>query len=168
MMGRRPAYSAEFAPDTLQLLSPIRPIDDITREWAWGGSTARGIKVAVIDSGIDAAHPAVAGPISGYASISEGPNGLIYDTMPHGDACGHGTACAGIIRSMAPDCDLYSVKVLGAALMGRSIVFAAGLRWAIANGMHVCNLSLGTICKIHNSSTTIRGRPSNMVHAGSM
>jgi subtilisin family serine protease len=131
----------------LQLLSPIRPIDDITREWAWGGSTAKGVKVAVIDSGIDAAHPAVAGPINGYVAISEGPDGLIYDTTPHGDACGHGTACAGIIRSMAHDCDLYSVKVLGAGLMGSGIVFAAGLRWAIENGMQVCNLSLGTTRK---------------------
>ena len=43
-----------------------------------------------------------------------------------------------------PGCELYSVKVLGARRRGRGLVFAAGLRWAIDNGMHVCNLSLGT------------------------
>jgi subtilisin family serine protease len=102
--------------------------------------------VAVIDSGIDADHPAVGG-VNGYVAISEGPSGMVYDTAPHQDAYGHGTACAGIIRALAPACELYSVKVLGAGLTGRGMVFAAGLRWAIENGMHICNLSLGTTKK---------------------
>jgi subtilisin family serine protease len=105
------------------------------------------VKVAVIDSGIDAQHPAVGGPLSGYVSISEGPAGLVYDTAPHTDVYGHGTACAGIIRSFAPECELYSVRVLGPLLAGRGVVFAAGLRWAIENGMDICNLSLGTTKK---------------------
>nr|MDQ2731664.1 S8 family serine peptidase [Armatimonadota bacterium] len=62
----------------------------------------------------------------------------------HEDRVGHGTGCAGIIRSLAPKCELYSVRVLGYGLIGRGTVFAAGLRWAIENGMNVCNLSLGT------------------------
>ena len=69
---------------------------------------------------------------------------LVYDTEPHEDSFGHGTACAGVIRSIAPACELYSVKVLGGKNSGKGRVFAAGLRWAIDNGMHVCNLSLGT------------------------
>lgn len=142
----RPAWAWQFTPDALQALARIPPLEDITPDWAWGGSTGKGIKVAVIDSGIDAAHPAV-GRVSGYVAITEGPEGLIFDTEPHDDAYGHGTACAGIIRSIAPDCDLYSVKVLGPALSGRGVVFAAGLRWAIENGMQVCNLSLGTTKK---------------------
>jgi subtilisin family serine protease len=144
MMERRPAWSAPFDAETLQEIDPIRPLDDITPEWAWGGSTGQGVKVAVIDSGIDAAHPAIDGRVAGYVSIHQGPDGLIYDTTPHEDAYGHGNACAGIIRTVAPDCDLYSIKVLGPALTGRGIVFAAGLRWAIENGMQVCNMSLGT------------------------
>lgn len=140
----RPAYSDAFEPQAIRQLPPTLPIDGITPEWAWGESTGRGVKVAVIDSGIDAAHPAVGGEVSGYVAIREGTNGLEYDTVPHEDVFGHGTACAGIIRSLAPECDLYSVRVLGAALSGRAVVFAAGLRWAIEHGMHVCNLSLGT------------------------
>jgi subtilisin family serine protease len=144
MMGwRRPAWSSDFAPDALQTLRAIQPIDDIDREWAWGGSTGRGVKVAVIDSGVDAAHPAV-GQVEGYVTINEGPDGLVYDTEPHEDVFGHGTACAGIIRAFAPECEIYSVRVLGPRLSGRGIIFAAGLRWAIENGMHVCNLSLST------------------------
>jgi subtilisin family serine protease len=130
--------------DAVQALEAVQPLDDITREWAWGESTGKGVKVAIIDSGIEAEHPAIEGRVSGYVSIREGPDGLIYDTEPHKDVFGHGTACGGIIRSLAPECELYSVKVLGPMLSGRGSVFAAGLRWAIENGMHVCNLSLST------------------------
>lgn len=147
MTNLRPAWASQFAPDALQTLSPVPPIDDITPEWAWDGSTGKGIKVAVIDSGIDADHPAIGGKVNGYVSITEGPDGLVYDTVPHGDVYGHGTACAGIIRSIAPDCDLYSIRVLGPALTGRGAIFVAGLRWAIEQGMRVCNLSLGTTKK---------------------
>ena len=139
----RPAWSSAFTPDTLQSIRPIPPIDNIDREWAWGGSTGKGVKVAVIDSGVDADHPAV-DRVDGYVAIREGPTGLIYDTEPHEDVYGHGNACAGIIRALAPDCEIYSVRVLGPRLSGRGIVFAAGLRWAIENGMQVCNLSLST------------------------
>jgi subtilisin family serine protease len=115
----------------------------ITAEWAWGGSTGAGVKVAVIDSGVDASHPAV-GSVQGYVGVDLDGARPIYQTEVHADSYGHGTACAGIIRSIAPDVELYSVKVLGGALSGQGMVFAAGLRWAIENGMQVCNLSLGT------------------------
>ena len=143
-MDRRPAYSSAFAPDVVPVVRPIAPIDSLDREWAGGGSTGKDVRVAVIDSGVDAAHPAVAGRVEGYVAIGDGPNGPVFDTAPHEDAYGHGTACAGIIRSLAPECEIYSVKVLGGFLTGKGIVFAAGLRWAIENGMHVCNLSLST------------------------
>lgn len=144
--AERPAWSAQFAADALQPLTPILPIDEITPDWAWGESTGRGVKVAVIDSGIDADHPAVSG-VQGYVAISEGEQQLVYNSEPHTDAYGHGTACAGIIRAVAPECELYSVKVLGARLTGRGIVFAAGIRWALENGMHVCNVSMGSTKK---------------------
>ena len=147
MSGQRPAWSGQFTSEALQTLLPIQHLDEITAEWAWGGSTGKGIKVAVLDSGIEASHPALGGPINGYVGITEGPAGFEYNNEPHEDSYGHGTACAGIIRSLAPDCEIYSVKVLGAGLLGRGNIFAAGLRWAIDNGMHVCNLSLGTTKK---------------------
>jgi subtilisin family serine protease len=102
------------------------------------------VRVAIIDSGVDANHPTV-GSVSGYVAISAAQDGqLTFDESPHADGYGHGTACAGIIRRLAPECELYSVRVLGEDLTGRGAIFAAGLRWAIENGMHVCNLSLST------------------------
>lgn len=143
-MSRRPAYSSAFQSDALQYVSPLLPLESISREWAWGGATGKGVKVAVIDSGVDADHPSLDGKVDGYVSIGRSLDGLVYDTAPHRDVYGHGTACAGIIRSLAPECEIYSVRVLGPALSGNGHVFAAGLRWAIDNGMNVCNLSLGT------------------------
>jgi subtilisin family serine protease len=146
-VDERPAWSAQFAADTIKTLAPIPPLDEITPEWAWGRSGGEGVKVAVIDSGIDAEHPAVGGRVSGYVAITDGPLGLLHDEGPHGDSYGHGTACAGIIRTIAPGCELYSVKVLGSRLTGRGTTFAAGIEWAVENGMDVCNVSMGTTKK---------------------
>jgi subtilisin len=136
----RPAWAFEAA--SVPPIAAIPNVDDVTADWAWGGSTGSGVKVAVIDSGIEAAHPAVGG-VDGYVSI-EGPDGRVVSEEPHDDLFGHGTACAGIIRSLAPECELHSIRVLGPNLTGRGPVFARGLRWAVENGMEVCNLSLGS------------------------
>jgi subtilisin len=143
-MSARPAWSAPFAPESLKSITGGLPIEAVTPEWAWGASTGAGVKVAVIDSGIDADHPQIEGRVSGYVAIVEQDGKIVLDEAPHGDLYGHGTACAGIIRSLSPDCELYSVRVLGKLLMGRASVLAAGPRWAIDNGMQVCNMSLGT------------------------
>ena len=67
----------------------------------------------------------------------------MFENEP-GDVNGHGTACASVIRSIAPDCELYSVRVLSARGTTRGYVFAAGIEWAIDHGMHVVNLSLSS------------------------
>ena len=105
-------------------------------------------RVAVVDSGIEADHPAVGGQVRGgviveYDARIETQIRFVEDTQPR-DMFGHGTACAGIIHSLAPKAELYSVRVLGRDLTGKALQFAGGLRWAIENGMHVVNLSLST------------------------
>jgi subtilisin family serine protease len=117
----------------------------LTREAAFGGSTGKGVRVAIVDSGIDDDHPAVGGAVRGWVEPVVAEDGAVtYRTERHGDAFGHGTACAGIVHRIAPDAELYSVRVLGPRLGGKGPVFAAGLRWAMESGMHVVNLSLGT------------------------
>jgi subtilisin len=61
-----------------------------------------------------------------------------------GDLCGHGTACAGIVRSIAPDCEIVSVRVLGAGYTGSGPVLMAGLEWAVDNEFDLINMSLST------------------------
>jgi subtilisin family serine protease len=141
----KPAWSWQFDPAVLPAAGQPLP-GRITREWAWGGGTGAGVKVAVVDSGVDARHPAV-GAVAGGAVIEADPDaeGAVRVVEgPHADLFGHGTACAGIIRQLAPECEIYSVRVLGERLTGKGLIFAAGLRWAIDHGMDVVNLSLST------------------------
>jgi len=144
----RPAWSSQFEASALRELTAVGPMGKITREWAWGGSTGRGVRVAIVDSGIEADHPAVGGQMRGGIIVSyDGRTKTkvrIEDDNEKRDLFGHGTACAGIIHSLAPEAELYSVRVLGRDLTGRALQFAGGLRWAIENGMQVINLSLST------------------------
>jgi subtilisin family serine protease len=117
---------------------------EVTREWAWGSSGGRGVRVCILDSGIEPDHPSV-GPVAGAVAVFRGEDGEIkIEPDEEGDLCGHGTACAGIVRALAPECELYSVRVLGAGYTGSGPVLIAGLRYAIENGFDVVNMSLST------------------------
>jgi subtilisin family serine protease len=140
------AWSDAFAPERLARVQPLPLPEPITRDWAWGDSTGAGVTVAVVDSGVETGHPAV-GDIDGAVAVVEDPSapgGVRNVEGPHDDVVGHGTACAGVIRALAPDCRLLSVRVLGDRATGRGPVFAAGIRWAVAAGADVINLSLSS------------------------
>jgi subtilisin family serine protease len=112
------------------------------RAWAWGEATGAGVRVCVIDSGIDGSHPRVGG-VQGAVFVSLDEAGEPqFEEDTEGDLFGHGTACAGIIRSLAPECEVHSVRTLGRRLTGRGAVLLAGLRSAIEEGYDVINLSL--------------------------
>ena len=127
-------------------LPGIASLDEITPAWAWGGATGRGVRVAVIDSGIDATHPLLEGCVDTEGSVALARvDGAIEEVDgPHDDLFGHGTACAGIIHSFAPEATITSVRVLGERLSSTSEVFLRGLAWAVERGFDVINLSLGT------------------------
>src|SRR5712692_9178764 len=143
-MSSKPAFSAAFDTEQLELLEALLPMEDITPEWAWGGTTGKGVKVAVIDSGVDGDHPVIAGRVAGYMAITVSAAGeIVFDDSAHEDAAGHGTACAGIILGIAPECELHSVRVMG-RMGGKGTALVAGIRWVIEQGMQAANLSLGT------------------------
>ena len=139
-----PAWSK----DSVMLRLPsAMTLADLSESWAFGGATGAGVRVAVIDSGIDADHPALDGCVDGDGGMTftvEKDERVVATQGPHGDSFGHGTACAGIIHSLAPEARITSVKVLGAGLSGRVAAFIAGLEWAVDQGFDVINLSLGT------------------------
>ena len=118
--------------------------EQVTRGWAFGEATGKGVRVCILDSGIEAGHPQV-GAVEGAVAFHRGEEDEIErveDT--EGDLCGHGTACAGIVRSLAPECELYSARVLGAGFKGSGPVLLEGLRWAVEEGFDVINMSLST------------------------
>ncbi len=140
-----PEWSGAFTADQLDSVTAL-PLAAPAKEWAWGGATGAGVKVAVIDSGVDGTHPRVAGLAGGVAIEAEPDQPDEFRAVPgdHADLVGHGTACASIIRSIAPDVELYSVRVLGPNLKGRGALFLAGIRWAVEAGIQVLNLSLSS------------------------
>ena len=117
--------------------SPI--VERISAEWAWAGATGAGVRVCVIDSGVEDGHPLIGDIQASY--MVRGESVLECEAE---DAFGHGTACASIIRRIAPECELTSVRVLGAAGGGTGSALLTAMRWSIGQGFHVVNLSLST------------------------
>jgi len=116
----------------------------VTREWAFGGSTGKGVRVCILDSGVEADHLAVGGLEGAIAVVKQEDGELEFVEDTEGDLCGHGTACAGIVHSLAPEASLFSVRVLGAGFKGSGSVLLGGLRWAVDQGFDVINMSLST------------------------
>ena len=116
----------------------------VTRAWAWEGASGAGARVCVVDSGVDAEHPDVGGDVESLLISVDEDERLAVEPDDAGDVAGHGTACAGIIRSLAPDCAITSLRVLGSRGTGSGPELLAGLRWAVAQGFDVVNLSLSS------------------------
>src|SRR3954464_3001292 len=132
--------------------------EQVTRDWAWGGATGKGVRVCILDSGVEAGHPLV-GELEGAVAVARDEEDVAVAEDAEGDLCGHGTACAGIVRSPAPEGSIYSgpvrrarapereierVRVRGAGCKGGGPVLLGGLRWAVEQGFDVVNMSLST------------------------
>lgn len=129
---------------------PVRAVDWSTKgpsDWLFGNTRGTGARVCVVDSGVERNHPRV-GPVNGsYVVVPDKEGQFTVENTDTGDLCGHGTACAGIIREVAPNCSLYSVRVLGDRFTGSGSALLAGLRWAVEQGFDVINMSLSTTKK---------------------
>ncbi|HEX4833569.1 MAG TPA: S8 family serine peptidase [Trebonia sp.] len=125
----------------------VCPVGPVTPHWAWGGADGAAIRVCVLDSGVEASHPLV-GEVEAAldvvpASDEDGAPLVIVPGEPV-DLAGHGTACASVIRSIAPAAAITSVRVLTNGKHGSGAALLAGLRWAIDEGFDVINMSLST------------------------
>lgn len=146
MSGDLPAWADAFHVDPPGTTRSLRLPGGITTEWAYGDGSGRGARVAIIDSGVDGTHPRVGG-VAEYVALTsdpDAPDGVRVEPGPHDDLYGHGTACAAIVRSLAPDVELVSVRVLGPNLKGSARAFAHGIEWCLEHDIAVANLSLST------------------------
>lgn len=108
------------------------------------GFNGGGVKVAVLDTGIDASHEDL--------NVAGGTSFVLYEPSPYIDGNGHGTHVAGTVAALnnttgvlgvAPDTSLYAVKVLDSTGSGSYSSIVSGIEWATENGMNVINMSLG-------------------------
>jgi subtilisin family serine protease len=101
------------------------------------GRTGRGVRVAVIDSGVNALHPHIKG-IAGGVTIGE----TVEDAYP--DLLGHGTAVMAAIQEKAPDAEYFAVRVFYSSLRTHVEFLLRAIEWCVERDIHVVNLSLGT------------------------
>ena len=132
----QPSVTAETVPSG---------ISQVKAPQAWDITRAKGIKVAILDTGIDDAHPDLA------PNVRTGQSFVPHETSTM-DHNGHGTHCAGTVAAaftgsgvvgVAPAASLYPVKVLDARGSGNFSWLIAALDWCIENEIHIASMSLG-------------------------
>lgn len=101
----------------------------------------RGVRVAVIDSGVHAGHPHISAVAGG---VSIGPDGALVDDS-YVDRIGHGTAVMAAIQEKAPQADYFAVQVFHSSLRASVHALLRGIDWSIEQRMDIVNLSLGTL-----------------------
>ena len=106
-----------------------------------------GLRIAVVDSGVHAAHPHVNG-VAGGVGIDD--HAAEHDDYV--DRLGHGTAVTAAIREKAPGADVYAVKVFDRELSATAAALAGAIRWARRRHVHLINLSLGTLNADHEAA----------------
>lgn len=140
-------YKAEFQTTDINLLKTQQMIPwgvkSVNAPVLWTETTGKGVKVAIMDSGIDFQHPDLG------SSINQGYNAIDPSTLPNDDY-GHGTLVGGIIAAknnsigvvgVAPDTKIYPVKVLDKYGEGDIADIERGIDWCIENQIQIINMS---------------------------
>lgn len=103
-----------------------------------------GVRIAVVDSGVDRTHPWLARATLEHVRIDR--VGESYRVTPNevgGDASGHGTACAGILHRMVPAATIVDVRALGEDGRCSRNALLVALRYCVSERFDVVNMSLG-------------------------
>lgn len=109
------------------------------------GYTGSGVRVAIVDTGVDAQHPDLVGRVVDEKDFTgEGAgDGNGHGTHVAGIVAGSGAASDGKYRGVAPDALILSARVLGSGGSGQQSWVMAGIEWAVERGVKVINMSLG-------------------------
>ena len=124
------AFARLFArrPGRARMTGPVASLPPgVLSPATYPAATGRGVRVAVIDSGVHAGHPHVGAVEGGVSFAADGARGV--DAV---DRLGHGTAVAAAIREKAPDATLVPVKVFDRELRATADALVAAIDWAVA------------------------------------
>jgi subtilisin len=140
-----PAWSEPFASSERPRLERARPFGRIERSEAFGDVDGGGVTVAIIDSGVEPGHPAVGGRVTRSLRVDlQGDVAAVVEDPEATDVVGHGTACAGIVHSVAPGAEIVSLRILGPDNRGKGLAFLAALEWVVEQRIGVVNMSLSS------------------------
>lgn len=135
---------------------------------AWSTTQGAGVKIAVIDTGIDNTHPDLKANIAGGWNATDAVNpGNFMDDQGHGTHVSGTIAAVGIsggVIGVAPQAQLYGVKVLDKDGNGTLSDVIAGIDWAVKNHMDIINMSLGA----DTGSDALQQEVQAAVNAGSV
>ncbi len=133
--------------DGVRKASLDKSVKQIGADKAWAaGYNGKGVKIAVLDTGVDATHPDLKEQVVGEKNFSTSPDAT--DKYGHGThvasiAAGTGAKSAGTYKGVAPGAKLLNGKVLDDDGYGEDSGILAGMDWAAEQGADVVNLSLG-------------------------
>ncbi|WP_053762691.1 S8 family serine peptidase [Streptomyces sp. AS58] len=133
--------------DAVVEVSLDKSVPQIGGPQAWkAGLDGTGSRIAVLDTGIDATHPDLAGQVVAERNFTDSPDTL--DRLGHGThvastAAGTGAKSGGLYKGVAPGARILNAKVLGDRGFGAHSGIIAGMEWAVAEKADVVNLSLG-------------------------
>ena len=152
-IGTAGAYTAQWAPQALHLAE------------AHTVTTGAGMRVAVLDTGVDALHPALAGKLMpGFDFVDFDADPAEVGNQASNISFGHGTHVAGLVAMVAPGAKIMPLRVLDADGVGNAWVLAEAMLYAIDpdrnpatnDGVQVINLSLGSTRRTHILDTVGR------------
>ncbi len=127
--------------------------------------TGAGVKVALIDSGVNAQHSHV-GSVAGGIHFFLNEENEVQTSPEYPDHIGHGTALAGVVRAKAPQAQIYAVKIFTNHLATSFPVLQAALGWVFKQRIKIINLSLGLINAQHRqplSTLVAQAQEANLI-----
>ena len=142
-IGSPGGYAAQWAPQSMHLAQAQRI------------ATGTGIRVAVLDTGVDRSHPLLAGRLLPGFDFVDYDNDPSEVGSPANAGFGHGTHVAGIVAMVAPGASIMPLRVLDADGVGNAWVLSEALLYAVDpdrnpdtdDGAHVINMSLGSLAR---------------------
>ncbi|MEV1024378.1 S8 family peptidase [Streptomyces sp. NPDC050264] len=133
--------------DGIRRASLDKSVPQIGAPKAWAaGYDGKGVKIAVLDTGVDATHPDLKDQVveaKNFSAAADATDHFGHGTHVASIAAGTGAKSGGKFKGVAPGAELISGKVLDDSGFGDDSGILAGMEWAAAQGADVVNLSLG-------------------------